>query len=69
MQQRPAASPRVYTQREAAERLGVIERTIRKWVAQGLIRQYKLGTKSVRVNADDVDGMLKPMATGGGDAA
>lgn len=66
---RQDASPSVITQAEAADRLGVTDRTIRRWVAEGRIRAYRVGPRLVRVDSGDVDAMLAPIPTFGGDAA
>lgn len=58
------------TQGEAAERLGVTDRTIRAFIARGDLPGYRLGGRSVRVDANDVDALLRRIPTvGGGDAA
>lgn len=40
--------------KQAAETYGVTTRTLRRWISDGLIRQYKLGGV-VRVDLDEID--------------
>jgi excisionase family DNA binding protein len=41
--------------------LGVSKRTVQRLIASGELRAYKVGAKIVRVDADDVAALLKPM--------
>ena len=60
-------SRRWLSQAEAAERLGVTDRTIRNLIARGTLRGYKIrGSRMVRLDASDVDALLRPIPTGGG---
>jgi excisionase family DNA binding protein len=45
----------------AADELGVQKRTIQRFIATGELPAYKVGIKVVRVDADDVAELLKPM--------
>jgi len=45
----------------AADDLGVNKRTIRRLVDSGELPAYRIGTKLVRVDADDVAQLLKPV--------
>ncbi|WP_204801894.1 excisionase family DNA-binding protein [Mycobacterium riyadhense] len=49
---------------EAAERCGVHYRTMRRWIGEGRINAVRVGPKLLKVNADDLAGLLQP--TGGG---
>ncbi len=40
-----------------AEKLGVSERTIRRMIASGLIKGYKVGPRLVRINLDDLEAL------------
>jgi excisionase family DNA binding protein len=51
---------------EAAQRVGVTDRTIRNWIAQGLLPAYKYGNKIVRINPDDLDNLGHRIPSGGG---
>lgn len=64
-----AASPprRYITLEDAAERLSCSPLTVRRRIAAGDLRGFKMGrTKSIRVLAEDVDAMMRPIPTGGG---
>jgi excisionase family DNA binding protein len=57
---------------DTAEYLGLTSRTIRVCIADGRLRAYKLGSKIVRLDLDEVDAALRPIpsaASGGGDRA
>ena len=57
------------TQAEAAEYFGVTDRTIRNYIARGQLTGYRLAGRSVRVDASELDKLLRPIPTAGGDAA
>jgi excisionase family DNA binding protein len=52
------------TPREAAERIDVTPKTIRNWAAAGRIDAIRRGGR-ILVSADDVRGMLRPVAQPG----
>ncbi len=56
---------------QAADRLGVNPKTIRRMISAGHLTAYRVGNKLVRLDLNDVDGMLReiPTAGGGPDAA
>lgn len=43
---------------EAADRLGVSPRTVRRMIADGTIAGYRIRTRMLRVTAADVEGLL-----------
>lgn len=45
---------------EAAKRLNVSELTVRRWISQGRLTAYRLGSKSIRLDADEVDQFATP---------
>lgn len=51
------------TIRAAAEMLSVDERTIRRRIAHGDLRGYRLGGRVIRVAQDEVLALLKPIPT------
>lgn len=51
-----------------AEYLGVSERTIRRMIAAGEITGYRLGKRTIRIDFDELDALLKPIPTAGGAA-
>ena len=50
---------------EAGARLGVHSRTIRRYVASGLLTGYRFGPRLIRVDASEVDALLCPIPTAG----
>lgn len=51
------------TLQEAADRTGLTTRTIRRYVATGQVTGWRVGTKSIRVTATDVDALFRPIPT------
>jgi excisionase family DNA binding protein len=58
---------RLVSQQDAADYLGVTERTIRNYVSRGQLRAYRIGGRLVRVDQDDLDALLRPIPTVSGD--
>lgn len=48
---------------QAAQRVGVSTRTIRRWIASGHLAGYRAGPRLMRVNPDDVDRLLRRIPT------
>lgn len=48
---------------EAAARLGVNPKTIRRQIAAGNLRAYRLGTRAIRLRPADVDALLRPLVS------
>ena len=47
---------------DAAKYIGVTNRTLRRWISDGLLTGYRLGRKTVRVDLNEVDEALcKPI--------
>lgn len=61
-------SRRWITQSEAADRLGVTDRTIRNLIARGELTGYRLGRRTIRLDANEVDACLRPIPSAGGAA-
>lgn len=40
---------------EAAEAVGVSQKTVRRWIASGDLPAYRLGGKLVRIHQDDLE--------------
>ncbi|HEY9394526.1 MAG TPA: DNA-binding protein [Nocardioides sp.] len=54
----------------AAEQYDVDHKTIRRAIASGELTGYRLGTSRVlRVDLDELDGLMRPVPGAGGDAA
>jgi excisionase family DNA binding protein len=47
----------------ACERLGVTDKTLRRWIAEGRLTAWRLGPKLVRLDRDDVNELLRPIPT------
>lgn len=63
------SSPRRWlSQAEAAEYLGVTDRTIRNYVARGHLKAMRVrGSRLVKIDARELDAMLRPIPTTDGD--
>ena len=48
---------------EAALYLGCGERTIRRYIAAGRLRGYRLGNRVIRVDRNELDALLRPITT------
>ena len=60
----PRASRRHYESvGEAAGRVGVSTKTVRRWIASGQLAGYRMGPRLLRVDPDDVDAMLTLVPT------
>jgi excisionase family DNA binding protein len=59
-----AYKPRVtITIPQAAQRLGVEPRTVRRYIASGKLPAYRIGGEGfIRINADDVERLLVPVS-------
>jgi excisionase family DNA binding protein len=50
------------SQSQAAERLGVTDRTVRAYVARGVLPAYRpRGSRLVRIRASDLDDLMRPI--------
>jgi excisionase family DNA binding protein len=57
------------TQDEAANYLGVTDRTLRRYVASGELPAYRLGSRLLRFKQADLDALLHLVPAGGGGSA
>ena len=56
------------TEADAAEQLKVTPRTVRSYIARGLLPASRIrGSRLIRIRQSDVDAMLRPIPTSGGD--
>ena len=60
---RKRAPQQLITVTAAADRLGLDDRTIRRYIADGKLRGYRVGTKLVRVDLTDVEALITPLLT------
>lgn len=51
----------------AAEYLGCSEKHLRRMIARGEITGYRLGSRSIRVDLDELDALLKRIPAAGGE--
>jgi excisionase family DNA binding protein len=57
------------SQQEAADYIGQTDRTIRNHIARGTLPASRIrGSRAVRIRREDLDRLLKPIPTVGGDA-
>jgi excisionase family DNA binding protein len=57
----PVAERRRYAKlKEAADYLGVTERTVRQMIADGRLTGYRNGSRLVRVDLNELDAAMKP---------
>lgn len=55
-------SKNLVSMRIAAEQFGVSERTIRRRIADGSLRAYRMGPRMIRIDTDQLDEVLRPLA-------
>jgi excisionase family DNA binding protein len=65
----PTVSRRYASLRDAADYIGVNEKTIRRHITAGRVTGYRIGSRLVRVDLNELDAALRPIPTVGGDAA
>ena len=53
------------TLKEAADWYGVSERTLRRRVSEGRLPAYRIGPRSIRVKAADVEALAERIPAGG----
>jgi excisionase family DNA binding protein len=65
------AARRLETVSSAAEYLGVSTKTLRRMIARGDLRAFRMGSRMIRVDRAELDELLRPIPTvgGSGDAA
>ncbi|WP_137875254.1 helix-turn-helix domain-containing protein [Rhodococcus sp. Q] len=51
---------------QAADEYGVCTKTIRRYISAGRITGYRFGPRMIRVDLDEIDAMMRPLATAGG---
>ncbi len=67
---RSSVKPHTYvTIAEAAQQLEWNPRTVRRRISEGALPAYRLGPRHIRIKVSDIDAMLRPIPTAGGDDA
>ncbi len=56
-----ALTRRLRTIEAAANYLNVSQRTIRRYIAEGKLRAYRVRDTLIRVDQDDLDAMVRPI--------
>lgn len=51
---------------ETAELFNVEVRTIRRWISDGRLTAYRVGPALVRLDADELDALARPIPAAGG---
>lgn len=54
--------PSVCTVQTAAASLGLTERSIRRYIADGRLPAYRIGDKQIRLRVADVEALMVPIA-------
>lgn len=54
---------------DTAAYLGTSTKTVRRYIAAGRLKAYRLGDRAVRVDLDQLDELLRPIPTAGSGAA
>ena len=65
MATRPANQRRYAPIGQAAERIGVSPRTIRRRIADGSITGYRFGPRVIRVDLDEIESLLERIPAAG----
>jgi excisionase family DNA binding protein len=61
----PPVPRRLMSQAEAAEYLGVSTRTIRAYIARGVLKANRIrGSRLIRIDAAELDALVRPVPTG-----
>lgn len=50
---------------DAAEQFGVSVKTLRRYISAGRITGYRFGPRMLRVDLNELDALLRPLAAGG----
>ena len=53
---------------DAADQYGVSAKTLRRYISAGRITGYRFGPRMLRVDLDELDAMMRPLAAGGASA-
>ena len=56
----PESTPRYASPATAAKYADVTPRTIHNWISRGLLTAYRVNAKVIRVDLNEIDGLLTP---------
>ncbi|ULP49910.1 helix-turn-helix transcriptional regulator [Mycolicibacter virginiensis] len=59
-----AVQRRYVTLREAADYIGVTDRTIRQMISDGRLTGYRGGKRFIRVDLNEIDALMQPFGGG-----
>lgn len=59
----PTPAPRMLELRAAAERLNVSDKSVRRWIASGRLKAYRVGPRLIRVDAASVEALMQPIGS------
>lgn len=63
----PTTQRRLTSVNAAAEYAGVSSKTIRRMVSRGQLTGYRFGNRLIRIDADELNAILRPIPTAGGE--
>lgn len=61
----PSTGHQLLTIAEAAELIRVHPRTVRRRIAEGALTAYRVGPHLIRLDADELDALLRPIPAAG----
>ena len=44
-----------------AEHIGVSEKTLRRWIAGGILTGYRVGPRMIRLDLDELEAIVRPI--------
>ncbi|MFH5210175.1 excisionase family DNA-binding protein [Antrihabitans sp. NCIMB 15449] len=60
-----SGTPVLISIQKGAELVGVHPRTLRRWIAEGRLTGYRLGSRAIRVDKGECFSLAQPFATAG----
>lgn len=60
-------APRYVPLNEAADYATLSERTIRRYITQGLLTGYRIGPRQIRIDLNELDALFTAIPTAGGE--
>lgn len=58
-----ASRRQLLTLAQAADALSLDEKTLRRYIAQGLLTGYRIGPRALRLDADEIEALARPIPT------